>query len=124
MCLYIDHSVEIKFNEEGYIYANKLVIYLNNRIFSPFYPHFSWKSGWNVVEDLNDMSENGVLNKGLHVYLCDGANEKFFSMYNCKVKCYKEDLIDVGYDSARNECAAFKKVWLDQEEYDKIKKAY
>jgi len=121
MCLYIDDKVEIKFNDEGWIWGTKMVINQNNVVFSPFYTYFIWQPGWNISQDHSPPpNENGVINSGIHVYL-DHTNEKqIFSMLICRVKCYKEDLIGVGHDYVGNKCAVFKRVWMDEEEYNSI----
>jgi hypothetical protein len=135
MCLYksCENTVDFRLNNltNHSIKCYKFLTYRNGDVTSPYFGFYEWKIGMNesnrlsITEDINENYQE--INRGIHVYL----NNNSLLIQHHKILYPEDILVEVICDiddlvaiDIYNTFAAFMKVFLPKEEYDKVKNSY
>lgn len=127
MCLYVDEKetrlikrrfAAAKRRGKNYIVCYKIVKFVDNKIYSPYYPK-EYKPGWNKSNRrILKLTKNEKIyvNRGIHVMTSNSSI--YVDIYENEiiipVRCYEKDFISGGETKE----AVFTKVFISRKDYE------
>lgn len=129
MCLIIESQDEYSLEGQEIFYKVLYIGYQDTRIMSPFFFGYVWKPGWNKATGEVEIYKSGskmVLGEGaIHVFTDKVLAQDAADLFNGRHSLFCDsafvtEVTGRGFVAAGHKEAAFKEVYLSQEEYDRI----